>query len=265
MPPRSYLVTAAVLVALFAVSLPLTMGFAVIGWYWLFAAVACVLVVGGAVRIVHGLGAPAWIGIALASPGVLWAAGSLLNITSYRPTSVLWIMAVSTVTNLAFPAAAAGALRLMEILSRPHVVFRIGYAVLAISVAVSVVSLINYFTGWSFTKNLFHAAYVRPLYFAVTLVQYGAFIGAPVMIAVRFDLERWIAVVIGLIGVFVVYETMRTMFATGFPGDTMFWLWPVFLLIGGAAVWRIGSLLHRQAAMQRIRAELARQESATPS
>jgi len=252
MPPRSYLITAAVLVALVAVSLPLTMGFAVIAWYWLFAAAACVLVVVGVIRIAYRLGAPAWIGVALASPGLLWAANSLLNMTSYRPMSVAWILLSNLATNLAFTAAAAGALRLMETLSRPHVAFRIGYGLLAVSVLLSGLSLTAYFMGWNFFKNPLYGTFLRPLYAAIMLVKYGAFIGAAVLITRRLAMELWTSVTIGLIGLLMLYEDFTQMFAVGFlRGDTMFWLQPVLFLVGGAAVWRIGALLHMQSASQR--------------
>ena len=251
MPPRSYLVTAAVLVALVAISLPMTMGFAIIAWYWLFAAAACVLVVVGVVRIVHGLGAPAWIGAALASPGLLWAADSLLNMTPYRPMAVAWILLSSMVTSFAFLAAAASALRLIEIFSKPHVGFRIGYGLLAISALLSVISLTSYFMGWSFTKDPLYLAFVRPFYTVIMLVKYGAFIGAAVMVTLTRNMERWIAVTIGLVGLILIYEIIMWTFATGLRGDTMFWLKPVLFLVGSAAVWRIGSLLHVQSASQR--------------
>src|ERR1700690_1240868 len=74
MPPRSYLITAVVLAGLVAVSVPLTLGFSIILWYGLFAAAACVLAVAGAFKVAAGLRAPPWIGVALASPGLVWAA-----------------------------------------------------------------------------------------------------------------------------------------------------------------------------------------------
>jgi len=47
MPPLSYMVTAVVLAVLVAVSFPLTMGFSIVFWYWLFAAAACILAILG--------------------------------------------------------------------------------------------------------------------------------------------------------------------------------------------------------------------------
>jgi len=83
------------------------------------------------------------------------------------------------------------------------------------------------------------------------LVKYGAFIGAAVMVTLTRNMERWIAVTIGLVGLILIYEIIMWTLATGSRGDTMFWLKPVLFLVGGAAVWRIGSLLHVQSASQR--------------
>jgi len=248
MPPRSYLVTAAALVALVAISLPLTMGFAIIAWYWLFAAVACVLFVVGVIRIVYGLRAPIWIGVALASPGVLWAADNLLNMTNYRPMSVAWILATGIANSFAFLAAAVAALRLSEILSRPHAVFRIGYAMLAISAVLSGTTMIAYFMGWNFSRDPLYMAWVRPFQVAVTLVRYGAFVGAAIMIVTRYDMERWISVAVILVGLHMLSEIVGSMVFGGFGGGMMFWLQPVLLLVSAAAVWRIGTLLRGQLA-----------------
>jgi hypothetical protein len=37
------------------------------------------------------------------------------------------------------------------------------------------------------------------------------------------------------------------MFVVEFPGGLMFWLQPVLMLVGAAAVWRMGSVLLAQA------------------
>src|SRR5262249_30990362 len=129
--------------------------------------------------------------------------------------------------------------------------FRIGYGLLAIFALFTVFSSTAYFMGWSFTKYLLNLAFARPFYAAMMLVEYSSFIGAAVMITLRRDMERWIAVVIGLIGVYMLYQALWPMFEVGLYGGMMFWLQPVLFLVGAAAVWRIGSLLHAQAASQR--------------
>lgn len=252
MPPRSYIITAIVLAALVAVSLPLTMGFSIILWYWLFLAAACVLAMVGAVRIVHGLRAPLWIGVALALPGVLWAADNLLRLTNHLPSSLAWIIVSSIVTSLSSLTAAAAALRLAETLSRPHAAFRIGYGLLAASAVLAGISLTAYFMGWTFTRDPLYGAFVRPLSVAIKLVEYGAFAGAAVLITMRRDIEPWTGIAISLIGVYMLYQIIWPMFTGSLgSGVAMFWLQPVMMLIGGAAVWRIGALLHAQPASER--------------
>src|ERR1700742_1422957 len=122
MPPRSYIITAIILGVLVSISLPLTMGFSILLWYWLFAASACVLAVAGAFKVTDGLDAPRWIAIAFASPGIVWAVKTLYEIP-FLPspaTAITFYVAAF----LALLAAGGGALRLIEMMSRPHVAFR---------------------------------------------------------------------------------------------------------------------------------------------
>jgi hypothetical protein len=44
---------------------------------------------------------------------------------------------------------------------------------------------------------------------------------------------------------------VRLMFVVELRGDLMFWVRPVIMLIGGAAVWRIGSVLNARAVSER--------------
>jgi len=251
MPPRSYVITAIVLAVLVVVSFPLTMGFSIILWYWLFLAAACILAVLGAFRLVHGLGAPRWIGVALALPGFVWAANSLLNLTSYAPTSVVWIFVPGAAAHLAFLAAAVGALRLAETMSGPHPAYRIGYGLLAASALLVGIFMIAHLAGLSFTRNALYATPARILRIAANIVAYGAFIGAAILVMLQRDIERWTGAAISLIGVYMLYQTIAPMFAVGLRGDTTFWLLPVILLIGGAAVWRMGSVLNAPAVSMR--------------
>lgn len=251
MPPRSYLITAAVLVVLVAVSLPLTMGFSIIIWRWLFAAAACIIFIVGAFRVVHGLSGPRWIGLVLALPGIFWAV-NILGMMNPGRLSLSWLIMSSAATSLALLAAAGGALRLLEMMSRPHVAFRFGYALLAAYACVVVVGLVAGLMGWSFTRDALYVTSVRPLRFAATFAAYGAFIGAAVLVTIRHDIEVWAGAVISLIGVHILYDITRQMFAVELrSGDLMFWLQPVFILIGAAAVWRIGSVLNAQAVSER--------------
>ena len=244
MPPRSYLVTAVVLVALVAASISLTMGFAVILCRPLLMAAACILGATGAFRIVLGLRAPLWIGAALALPGVLWLVDGVMTLTSSTLTYTTWYRVFSMANQLAVLAAAAAAFGLMEMISRRHAALRVAYGLLAASALLSLYSFMAHSIGWRFPKDGLVVASIRSLHFAAILVAYGAFIGAALLIVTRHDVELWTGAVISLIGVYMSYEIIRSMFAAGLRGDSMFWLLPVILLIGAAAVSRIGSFLH---------------------
>ena len=238
MPPRSYVITAVVLPVLVVASMPVTLGFSILFWYALFTAV-CILAVAGAFKIANGLRAPPWIGVALASPGFAWAGNKLFEIVS-NDHSVAWAW-FGMASRFAPLAAAGAALNLVETMSRPRPAFRIGFlAALALLLGVGMIP-----DSPTFTKSQLYALYTVIL--AVMLVECAAFIGAAVMITIRRDIERWAAVAISLAGVHLLYQAIRP-YLFGYPTDeTMFWLQPVVMLIGGAAVWRMGSVLRAQA------------------
>jgi hypothetical protein len=252
MPPRSYVITAVVLAALVAISFPLTLGFSIILWYWLFAAAACILAVAGAFKIASGLGAPPWIGLALASPGLVWAANKVFELISNGIHPVIWT-SFDMAARLALLAAAAGALRLVEMMSRPPAVFRVGYALLAASAVLLGVGWTTYDMGWIYPKPALYA--ISAVGIAALLVGYGAFIGAAVLITMRRDIERWTGAAISLVTAYVLYKAITPMFLVEIPGyrgdGPLFWLEPVVMFVGGAAVWRIGSVLRAQAHSER--------------
>jgi len=247
MPPLSYIITAVVLAAGVAVSIPPTLGFSILLWYWLFAAAGCILVVAGAFKVAAGLSAPLWIGIALASPALVWAAFTGVHeMTSYGYSPAI-SLTFGLATRFAHLAAAAGALKLVETLSGPHAAFRIGYWVLAAAALLVGISFLTYAMGLNFTKYALYATTAWAVTIAATLVKYGAVIGAAVLITMRRDIERWTAVVISLIGAYMLYKALWPLFPVpGQPEGLMFWLWPVVMFVGGAAVWRMGSVLRGQ-------------------
>jgi hypothetical protein len=250
MPPRSYIFTAVLLAVLFAVSLPLTLGFSIIVWYWLFAVVACILAVAGALKVAAGLRAPPWIGIALASPGFVWAANRLGDLTSSIPSQAIAIaIAFNTAAYLALLAAAAAALRLVETVSRPHVALRVGYGLLAAAALVAGMNLLARAVGLSLTGNTLYLTSVQAVGVTATFVKYGAFLGAAVLITMRRDIELWTGATISLISGYMLCKVLTPLFLVGPPGygdGLMFWLQPVVMLVGGAAVWRMGSVLRAQ-------------------
>ena len=251
MPPRSYVITAVVLPVLVVASMPVTLGFSILFWYALFAAAGFILAVAGAFKIANGLRAPPWIGVALASPGFAWAGNKLFEIVS-NDHSVAWAW-FGMASRFAPLAAAGAALNLVETMSSPRPAFRIGYGVLAALALLLGVGMIP--DSPTFTKSQLYALYTVTV--AVMLVECAAFIGAAVMITIRRDIERWAAVAISLAGVHLLYQAIRP-YLFGYPTDeTMFWLQPVVMLIGGAAVWRMGSVLRAQALSGRSAQSLA--------
>jgi hypothetical protein len=247
MPPRSYIVAVVVLGTLVGVSLFLTLGFSMLVWSWLFAVVACILGVAGAFKVADRLRAPRWIGVALASPGLVWAVGNLREWIQPTPASSIRYDLIAVY--LAVLAAGAGALRLMEVMSRPHAAFRAGYALLALTALLVGVVQIGDAMGWAFTGNPLYAIPSRVVFGASTFVKYGAFIGAAVLISMRRDVERWTAAVISLVSAYLLWKGIYTIILFRMPeqGNAfMFWLQPVAIFVGGAAVWRMGSVLRGQ-------------------
>jgi hypothetical protein len=252
MPPRSYIITAVVLAVLVAASFPLTLGYSIILWYWLFAAAACILAVAGVIKVANGLRAPLWTGFALAAPGFVWAANKLYEMPfQLSPASATTF---NVAAFMALLAAGAGALRLIEMMSRPRAAFRVGYGILAAAALIVGVGLAARAMGWNFTTSALYVAAARALSISAALVKYGAFIGAAVLISLRRNIEHWAGAAISLISAYLLYKAISPMFLVSILGrgdGLMFWLQPVLMLVGGTAVWRMGSVLRAQAIPER--------------
>jgi hypothetical protein len=253
MPPRSYIIAVVVLGALVAVSFFLTLGFSMTIWSWLFAIAACILGVAGAFKVSDGLRAPRWIGVALASPGLVWAVGNLREwIGQPIPASSMRYDVVAAY--VAVLAAGAGALRLMEMMSRSHAALRVGYALLAVTLLLIGVVQIAFAMGWTFISNPLYTIPSRAVFVASTFVKYGAFIGAAVLITMRRDVERWTAAVISLISAYMLYKSVYSIVllrSLDLGQGLMFLLQPVAMFVGGAAVWHMGSVLREQSLPER--------------
>jgi hypothetical protein len=250
MPPRSYIIAVVVLGALVAVSFFLTLGFSMTIWSWLFAIAACILGVAGAFKVADALRAPRWIGVALASPGLVWAVGNLREWIQPTPASSIRYDLIAAY--LAVLAAGAGALWLVEVMSRPHAAFRVGYALLALTALLVGVVQIGNAMGWAFIGNPLYAIPSRAVFGASTFVKYGAFIGAAVLISMRRDVERWTAAVISLVSADLLWKGVYTIILLRMPGNAFpFWLQPIAMFLGGAAVWRMGSVLLAQSLPER--------------
>jgi len=248
MPPLSYIITAIVLCALVIASFPVTMGFSVIIWYWLFEAAACLLVIFGAFRIVACLNAPMWIAFAWAAPAVLWAATRLYDLFSFKPHGLS--VASDVATFFALLAAAVAALKFTEINAKPHWAISIGYGTLAMPAVPFAFGWITEAAGWSAPVAGLSLYLIQTIAVAVSLVQYGAFIGATVLISLRYHIERWISVTISLVAIYLLCGALRTMFPPQRPTDVGWWLQPIVVLVGAAAVWRLGTVLRARTSQQ---------------
>jgi hypothetical protein len=247
MPPLSYIVIAVVLAVLAGLSIPLTLGFSILVWYAVFAAAGCALAVAGAIRLSNALRAPIWAGLFLASPGTIWAVNKLYEVLfSISRTSILTL---GTMEFVAITAASVAALRLIELETKPHPVFRAAYGVLAASALLMSANLLARGMGWNLGSSQIYVSTARVISVTASIVKYGSFIAAAVVITLRRDVESWAGVVISLISAFHLYQILRPYFVTEVlrqPSDLLFWLQPIVMLVGGAAVWRIGSVLNIQ-------------------
>jgi hypothetical protein len=245
MPPKSYIIAAVVLGALVGVSFFLTPGFSMTVWFWMFSIAACILGVAGAFNTAGGLGVPRWIGVALASPGLVWAVGNLREWIQPTPASSIRYDLVAAY--LATLAAGAGALKLIEMMSRlsPAAV-RIGYALLAVTALWVGIGQIAIITRWPFFGTPSYFMTSRTVFAASSIVEYGAFIGAAVLITIRYDVERWSCVAISLVSSFLLYKRVYMLIMLR-PLENVYgfasWLQPIAIFIGAAAVWRMGVIL----------------------
>jgi len=213
-------------------------------WFWMFASAACILGVAGAFNAAGGLGAPRWVGVALASPGLVWAVG---NLREWFPSIFASSTRYEVIAALfAAPAAGIGALKLIEMMSRSPAAVRIGYALLALTALWVGFGLIVIFTPWPFFRNPTYYMTSRAVHTVSAVVEYGAFIAAAVLITVRHDLERWSCVAISLVSAFLLYKRVYIVILSR-PLENVYgfvsWLQPIAFFIGAVAVWRMGVIL----------------------
>ena len=251
MPLRSYLAIATGLAALAGMAASLTSGSSIFVWYWLLAALGCILGVVGAFRAVDAVGAPRWVAAAFALPALLWAMNVVKDLgynVATGPARLTDLIMIYTAGQIASLAAGAGALRLVETISAPHAWLRFGYAVLAAYAIVVCVGLAADVSGWQFVGNAHYAASARALRVAATFVECAALIGVAVLLTGRRGIEPWPGIAISLIGCIMFYHTLRLAFEAEVRTIPSVWLQPLIMFTGGVSVWRIGSLLSFQAA-----------------
>jgi hypothetical protein len=245
MPPLSYIGIAILLAVLVAGGFVDKLGWSVSLWYHLFYIIVCLLVVPGAIRIARGLHARFWVGVALASPGLLIGGINLYGLINApnRPAS----SAFNEAAYLSLLAAAAAAIHLAETISGRRTAYRAAYWILAIAAVTTCLDWLAGPMGWRFTQHFDYASLAWMANTAAIFAIYGAFISAAMLIVIRRDIERWTGIVISLISAYLLYRNLRPLFVddgfTFYVGWT-FWVWPGVMLVSAAAVWRMGSLLN---------------------
>jgi len=242
MPPAAYAIAAIGLAGLIVASMAVRPGLAIILWPWALATAACVLGIVGAFRIVVGVGAPRWTAAALVLPGYLWAVNAV-KLLSDQPVSLMERVVFGAAAQLAFLAAAAGALRLVEWLLRPRAIFRAGYAILAGFAVFACVESALGISGWSFAKTAYWLTPFLAMRAAATVVAYLAFVGAALTLSMRRDGERWTGIVIIMIAAHMLYDAMRLTLVLELRGHAESLFGSILMLAGAAAVWRMGALL----------------------
>ena len=247
MPPRSYIIIAIMLTALVAGGFADKLGYSVSLWYQLFDVATCLLAVPGAFRIARGLHARFWVGIALASPGFVGGAIYLYDLELRKRLNGPISSAFNEVAYLVVLAAAAAAIHLAETISGRRTAYRVAYWILAIAAVTTCLNWLAPSMGWRFTQDFGYASLAWTANTAAIFVKYGAFITAAMLVVLHRDIERWTGIVISLIGAYLLYRGLRPLFVddgfTYYVGLT-FWVWPGVMLVGAAAVWRMGSLLN---------------------
>ncbi|MGO8799478.1 MAG: hypothetical protein ACLQJL_10345 [Roseiarcus sp.] len=246
MPPLSYIVAAVLLIGLVVASLPPTMGYAILLWYWVFAAAACLLAVGGTLLVGLGMRAPLWVSLALASPGVIWAARSLFDLFAPLPLHMATYQYFSAAGAFASTAAAIASLRLVELIYSPNIFVRIAIGVLVLSALLVVAALVSSAVGSPLYKIAIFSTVTRIVGWPVVVAKFGAFAVASISIVRSRKVEWWTAVAVSFVSAISLYEAARGLSGL-WPLEGILWLKPVMFLIGGAALWRMGTLLQRQA------------------
>jgi hypothetical protein len=256
MPPFSYIGVAILVVALVVGGATEKIPLVIYQWRALFLAVPCLLAVPGAYRIASGVGARLGAGLALVSPALAFATIGLYQLASgpFKPVPA----AFGAVAHVAVLAAAAAAIHLVQKLSQPRPVFRVCYVILAVAAFTTALDGLDQQMRWRFVEQqLLYSLLSWAANTAAIAVTCGAFIAASWLIVTRRGVECWTAIVISLITAYFLYSDVRPLFVRddgwmrlqlGFA----FWAWPGAMLLGAAALWRIGALLHAMPAPTQV-------------
>lgn len=252
MIPRSYIVIAGVLAGVVAAGLYATHMYAIFLFYWAFGAAAALLAFFGLVRIARAAQAPAWVGFALVSPFMVWAVERLRDMFASVAVFVSSSMYLNMAAALVLTAAAMGCVRLIEIVSAPSGLTRAAYIILALSILVPLFNIVQYLVGATWTRSATYQDIMSWVRWPLVIVKYGAVIAAPIVLVVRRKLEVWTLIPIVGLALFEAYPVFfpRQTMVVGSYSGLLFWLKPVAFFIGAAAVWRLGTLLGAQRAVE---------------
>lgn len=248
MPPLSYIGVAILIVMLVEGGAAEMLPLVVYQWRALFLAVPCLLSVPGAYRISSGLGARVWVGLALVSPALAFAAIGVYQLVARPLTPVP--AGFGAVAHVAVLAAAAAAIQLVQKLSQARRTLCVYYVILAIAALTTTIDGLGRQMKWMFTEQqIFYSLLSWAANTAAIFVTCGAFIAASWLIVTRRGVERWTGIVISLITAYFFYKDVRPLFVhddgrMGLQLGLAFWAWPGAMLIGAAALWRMGALLN---------------------
>ncbi len=172
----------------------------------------------------------------------MWAVG-VIKLLSDQPVSVMERIVFGLAAQLAFLAAAGGAIGLVAWLSRPRSMFRVGVAVLATFAVLSCADAMMAWNGLSLATSTYWLTPFLAARATAMLVAYTAFVGAAWMLSMRHDGEPWTAIVISLIAADMLTDTLRlTVLLEARAYAPSLWGYGV-VLTGAAAVWRMGAVL----------------------
>jgi len=251
MPPFSYIVIAVILVGLVATGLYVTHAYAIFLFYLLFAAAACLLAAIGVFRISYGLEAPFWTGLALAAPAFVWGFHRIFELIVSGSPFLMMSIGFRMVAALALTAAAVACVRLIEIVSVSSAVTHIAYGILAFSALLTLLGIVQYATGATWTRNAGYSEFAKWVRWPILIAKYGSVAVAPIAVVVRRRIEGW--VLVPIVGIAVLEGYAVAFPSHGFPAGQLavyqglwFWLKPVVYFVASAAIWRMGSVLLSQ-------------------
>jgi hypothetical protein len=257
LPPDRYVYIALALVGLFILSFKATMGFSIILFYVLFLAAASLLALGGIFRCGIALGAPKWVTFGLMSPLLVEIVGFLTLRWGGSGLQLYRLMAL--IGPACRVASGVAAVRIIEIVYMRSRLTVAAYLILAALFVVDVARNLPVASLSETLRNFAGASW----YHVVSVVDagvYGAIFASAALVVFTFrEIEFWIVVAIGAVGLeqvaYVALIPGPAPFALGGMQLTgiLIWLKPVFLLIGAAALWRAGAMLHAESRLRALR------------